>query len=163
MRRFSRATLCIVFVLAMAFGSGGGVAGDAAEDLADLRAAAEQGFADAQYNLGAMYFTGKGVAEDFGEAVKWYRLATEQGFAGAQNDLGVMYDNGKGVPEDFVLAHMWSNLAAAQGDANATKNRGMVAKRMTGAQIAEAQRLAREWTPKFTPNSDWVVLPAKPE
>jgi cytochrome c biogenesis protein CcmG/thiol:disulfide interchange protein DsbE len=108
-RRFSRMIFFAAFVLAMAFGSGGGVAGDAAEDLADLRAAAEQGNADAQLFL------------------------------------GYAYDAGQGVPQDFVLAHMWWNLAAAQGNARASEMRALVAKRMTPAQIAEAQRLAREW------------------
>ena len=43
---------------------------------------------------------------------------------------------------------MWFNLSAAQGDADATKNRDIVAAKMTPAQIAEAQKLAREWKPK---------------
>ena len=59
-----------------------------------------------------------------------------------------MYDNGRGVLQDYVRAHMWYNLAAAQGNKPATKNRDLLAKRMTPAQIAEAQKLAREWRPK---------------
>jgi hypothetical protein len=58
-----------------------------------------------------------------------------------------MYGNGRGVPQDYVAAHMWFNLSAAQGNANAAENRNNVAARMTPAQIAEAQRLARDWTP----------------
>ena len=48
----------------------------------------------------------------------------------------------------YVYAHMRFNLAAAQGDQNAAKWRDDVAERMTPAQIAEAQKLAREWQPK---------------
>jgi hypothetical protein len=55
---------------------------------------------------------------------------------------------GQGVPEDYVIAHMWFSLAAAGGDRNAAKGRDLVATRMTPAQIAEAQKLAREWKPK---------------
>jgi TPR repeat protein len=55
------------------------------------------------------------------------------------------YLNGWGVPKDYVLAHMWWNLAAAQGDEEAVKNRDIAAGMMTPAQIAKAQRLAREW------------------
>ena len=44
-----------------------------------------------------------------------------------------------------ILAHMWLNLAAAKGDTDAIKNRDRVATKMTPAQIAEAQKLAREW------------------
>ena len=99
-------------------------------------------------NLGFMYNNGQGVPQDYAETVKWYRLAAEQGHASAQNNLGLMYDNGEGVPQDYVQAHMWYNLAGAQGLEQAAKNRDNVAKRMTPAQIAEAQKLAREWKPK---------------
>ena len=51
------------------------------------RKAAEQGDADAQYNLGISYDRGEGVPQDYVEAVKWYRKAAEQGDADAQNKL----------------------------------------------------------------------------
>jgi hypothetical protein len=60
-----------------------------------------------------------------------------------------MYDNGLGVPQDYVIAHMWFNLAAAGGEIGAPKARAGVAEKMTPAQIAEAQELAREWKPKW--------------
>ena len=59
-----------------------------------------------------------------------------------------MYANGEGMPQDYVQAQMWFNLAAAQGAEQARRNRDWVAQRMTPGQIAEAQRLAREWKPK---------------
>ncbi len=59
-----------------------------------------------------------------------------------------MYAKGQGVPQDYVLAHMWFNLAGAQGDKKARKDRDLAASHMTPDQIAEAQRLAREWKPK---------------
>ena len=65
-----------------------------AQDYEATRDAAEQGDADAQYNLGAMYVTGRGVPQDDAEALRWYRLAAEQGNARAQLNLGVMYDTG---------------------------------------------------------------------
>ena len=52
------------------------------------------------------------------------------------------------LSEDYVRAHMWYDLSAAQGHPNAAKQRDDVAKLMTPAQIAEAQKLAREWQPK---------------
>ena len=57
-----------------------------------------------------------------------------------------MHEQGQGVPQDYVVAHMWLNLAAAQGVEDAREGRDRVAGMMTSAQIAEAQRLAREWT-----------------
>ena len=50
------------------------------------------------------------------------------------------------MAQNYILAHMWFNLAAAQGDAEALANRDHLARMMTPAQIAEAQRLAQEWT-----------------
>ena len=87
------------------------------------------------------------MPQDSVEAVKWYRLAAGQSHTWAQFNLGASYYNGLVVPQDFVLAYMWFNLAAAQGDENAGKTRDQVASRMTPEQIAEAQRLAREWKP----------------
>ena len=85
--------------------------------------------------------------------MRWFRLAAEQGAATAQVYLGVMYQKGQGVPQDYVQAHMWSNLAAARmqpGELRdfAVKNRDDTEKRMSRAQVGEAQRLAREWKPK---------------
>ncbi|MBM3518860.1 MAG: sel1 repeat family protein, partial [Alphaproteobacteria bacterium] len=88
---------------------------------------------------------------DDAEAARWYRLAAEQDLAQAQNNLGVMYEYGRGVPQDYVQAHKWYNLAASRSPASddvAVKNRDIVAAKMTPAQIAEAQRLAREWRPR---------------
>ena len=57
-------------------------------ELEELRALADQGYANAQISLGYMYATGLGVPEDDVEAVRWYRLAAEQGYANAQISLG---------------------------------------------------------------------------
>lgn len=128
--------------------------GDYAAALQEFRPLAEQGDATAQYNLGLMYYDGEGVPQDYAEAVKWYRLAAEQGRALAQHNLGVMYDKGQGVPQDYVQAHMWFNLAASRhknsdNRENSAKGRDSVAGLMTAAQIAEAQKLAREWAERF--------------
>ena len=62
-----------------------------AQDYEATRHAAEQGDADAQFNLGVAYATGRGVPQDDAETVRWYRLAAEQGNASAQANLGFMY------------------------------------------------------------------------
>ncbi len=126
---------------------------DYATAVREWRPLAEQGDVEAQGNLGFMYGKGRGVSQDYAEAVKWYRKAAEQGYAEAQYNLGIMYGIGQGVPQDYVLAHMWFNLAVSKlppGEAHdrAVKNSDIAAKRMTPAQISEAQKLAREWKPK---------------
>ena len=68
----------------------------------------------------------------------------------AQFDLGVKYATGQGVPQDYVQAHMWFNLAASRLPAGephdtAVEARDKIASALSPEQIAEAQRLAREW------------------
>ena len=80
--------------------------------------------------------------------MRWYRRAADQGFASAQWLLGMAYETGYGVPLDYVQAHMWCNLSATQGFNPATYCRAEVEKAMSPAQVAEAQKLARDWKPK---------------
>ena len=127
---------------------GRGVTQDYAEAMIWYRRAAEQGVAPAQYNVGVMYANGQGVAQDYTEALKWYRMAADRGHAAAQYNLGTLYFKGLGVPLDDVQAHMWYSLAASQGTEDAISNRDRMAGLMTPAQIAEAQKLVREWKPK---------------
>ena len=88
---------------------------------------------------------------DYATAVRLNRPLAEQGNANAQCNLGTFYDNGLGVPQDKVRAYMWFSLSAAQGREGAAALRDLIARRMTPAQIAEAQKLAREW--KSNPQS----------
>jgi uncharacterized protein len=124
--------------------------GDYAAALGIIRPLAEEGNVAAQFNLGVMYQLSHGVPQDNEAAVSWYRKAAEQGLAQAQYNLGVMYANGEGVAQDYAAAHMWFNLAAASRNKNAVKARDIVAAQLTPAQIAEAQKLAREWKPTST-------------
>ena len=119
--------------------------GDYATALVGFWNYAEQGDAHAQFNLGIMYASGQGVPEDDAEAVRWYRLAAEQGGAKAQAALGAMYAQGQGVPEDAVSAYAWFSVAAAQGNSNAQGAKEYITRQMTRAQIAEAQKLSREY------------------
>ena len=136
------------YYLGVLYNTGRGVPQDYAEAVRWFRKAAAQGNARAQNYLGLLYRKGEGVPQDYSEAVEWYRRAAEQGNAKAQNNLGNTYRKGEGVAQDYVLAHMWFNLAAAQGDRKARSNRYGVAKLMTPIEIAEAQRLALEFTPE---------------
>jgi hypothetical protein len=115
------------------------------------RPMAERGYAGAQYNMGVVYANGQGVPQDYVEAAKWYRLAADQGLAVAQYTVGLMYSNGQGLPRDYVRAHMWLNLSAKKETENAERNRDLVAQRMSPEQIAEAEKLAREWKPTKPP------------
>ena len=62
--------------------------------------AAEQGWAQAQYNLGCCYENGEGVTKDIAKAVEWYRKAAESGNVKAQFALGECYYYGDGIEEN---------------------------------------------------------------
>jgi TPR repeat protein len=141
-------------VLGLIHLNGRGVPKDEVQAERWFRLAAEDGDAQAQFHLGNMYSEGLGVPQNYAEAVKWYRLAAAQGEPQAQYNLGLWYATGEGGALDIVRAHMWFNLAAARFPASdtrnrdlAVKNRDIVAKNMSREQIAEAQKLAREWQP----------------
>ncbi|MGB8046470.1 MAG: hypothetical protein WCF53_00985 [Pseudolabrys sp.] len=85
---------------------------------------------------------------DYKTALRLIRPLAEQGDANAQYNLGVFYDNGLGVPQDRIRAYMWLSLAAMQGRERAAAFRDLVARLMTPGQLAEAQKLAREWKSK---------------
>ena len=125
------------------YANGEGVPEDDAEAARWYRLAADQGDADAQHNLGVMYYNGEGVPEDDAEAARWFRLAADQGDADAQHNLGVMYYDGEGVLQDNVTAHMWFNIAGANGAEDGRDDREIIERKMTPADISEAQKRAR--------------------
>ena len=141
------------YELGRAFFSGTlGVAKDEAEAVKWFRKAAEQNVADAQFSLGVCYANGRGVTKDDAEAVKWFRKAAEQNLADAQYNLGVCYDSGEGVAKDEVEAYKWWLLAAGQGNDDAKYNMTIVENKMSREQIAEGQRLARDFKPRKLPS-----------
>ena len=79
------------------------------------------------------------------DSLAQYERDAREGRADALYTLGLAYSTGQGVGVDMVAAHKWFNLAAVRG-VEATKNwRNQLATEMTTGQIAEAQKLAREW------------------
>lgn len=117
---------------------------------------AQQGNAEAETLLGAMYWQGEGVPRDHKEAARLYLLAAEQGYARAQNDIGFMYGFGEGIPpHDDVQAYKWISLAIERYTSKnqerrdqAVKDRATLAARMSKAQLAEAELAVKDWKPK---------------
>jgi TPR repeat protein len=126
---------------------------DFAEAMRLWRPLAEQGNNDAQVDLASLYLNGNGVPQDYAQALIWERKAADRGNVVAQAAVGAMFEFGRGVPQDNVQAHMWFDLAASRPADSSTHDlarqyRDELGAKMTPAQIAEAQRLAREWVPK---------------
>lgn len=88
--------------------------GDTPAAMAIWRKWAEQGNADAAYNLALIHQHADGVAYDAAEALRWYRAAAERGDKAAQIRLGLMYQNGEGVPADEAQAHQWFTMNRRQ-------------------------------------------------
>ena len=80
-----------------------------------IELSANQGNAEAQYDLGRMYALGGVIRQDYAEAFKWFKLSAEQGNAEAQHILGVMYVNGEGARQNYAEAFKWFKLSANQG------------------------------------------------
>ena len=83
----------------------------------------------ASVHMGTTVMPGRAVPDDF------YRL-------------GMMYSTGASVPADMVTAHKWFNIAALRGNAAAERLRREIAEEMSEAEIAAAQRAARDWITK---------------
>lgn len=141
--------------LATMYYNGEGTRRDYGQAMTWFRKAADKGDIDSERYLGFMNAEGQGAAKNDAEALRWYGLAAEQGDADAANNLGVMYSEGRGTQKNLVEAQKWFGVAATRYPANQQKNRDTaqknvdkLTKQMTPAQVAEAQRLVKEWRPK---------------
>jgi TPR repeat protein len=114
--------------------------------------AANQGYANAQYNLSCVYHTGEGITKDLEKEVRWTRKAADQGHAIAQSNLGVKYGTGLGVSQDLKEAARWTRKAAEQGDANAQFNLGL--KYCLAEGVAQDFEKAVRWFQKAADKGD---------
>jgi TPR repeat protein len=91
------------------------------------------------------------LPKDISKAQYWYRQAADQGDPFAEASLAILFNFGKGVERDYAQAYMWYERAAmhAQSGNRDTiiEMRDAMAGKLTPQQIAEAQRLARDWKP----------------
>ncbi len=107
----------------------------------------------ADFSTGIDAYTKK----DYVTALKEFKTVADQGNPDAQFMLGYMYASGKGVLQDYIKAHMWFNLSASQGNERAMESRDKIVKAMTPQQIAEAQRLARQWKAEESPEESTTM------
>jgi len=142
-------------VTGMAYKYGIGVRQDHGTSILWFHLAAEQGEADAQFNLARIYDTRadgpykkkRAAPADDAAAFKWYRLSAEQGHTQAQVKLAQLHAKGRAsVAPDPVQAYKWLTIAAARGDATAVKLRVDLAAGLTREQIAEGDGQAKAWT-----------------
>lgn len=87
---------------------------------------AENGIANARYNLGVLYHQGLGVERSLEDAIKWYQAAADMGHPEAQYNLGIAYIEGIGVPYDPKKASTYFENAANAGITEAAYNLGLI-------------------------------------
>jgi GAF domain-containing protein len=121
------------------------------QSLADLRKLADQGDADAQWQMGIRYHNGEDVPRDDVQAMQWFLRAAEQGHVTAQATLGAYYWAGRGVSEDLSKAYFWSAIALAEGDENSKSRLEGLASQMTKAQVSDARQQAEIWIRQHNP------------
>ncbi|MFC1665561.1 tetratricopeptide repeat protein [Pseudomonadota bacterium] len=112
----------------------------------ETRKLAEQGNAQAQFELGRMFLTGE-LNEDKAKA---YHQAVGKKNPSTDLYLGEMYLKGIGIPKNYVEALKWWTLAKAQGHVKAGELIVLLQNRMTPEQLAEAEILAQEFVSKST-------------
>lgn len=95
--------------------------------LADLRKAANQGHAPAQFYLAKLYENGEGgVAKDLGQARQWTERAAQAGDRRAMHNLGLFYFEGQGGAKNLTTAAQWFRRAADLGLTDSQYNLGMI-------------------------------------
>jgi hypothetical protein len=116
-----------------------------AKSLADLQRLANQGDADAQWQMGVRYHKGEEVPQNDVQAALWFQLAAEHGHVTAQATLGAYYWAGRGVPVDLFKAYFWSTIAMHNGDEISKGRLEGLSLHMTRAQVVAARQQAEEW------------------
>ena len=95
------------------------------QKMAETRAAAENGDADAQYTMAMYQFSGMLGFPDYDVAVDWLKKSAEQGQTDAMYELGVCYMNGEGLPHSYADAEKWFKLSAKKDNLDALLALGM--------------------------------------
>lgn len=110
-----------------------------------IRDLANQGDAEAQFELGEIYRKSGGyhIQQDIHEAIKWYKLAAEQGHIEAQYRLGLTHRGGPGDIWNYQEAVKWLQLAAENGHMQAQYYLGYSYE--FGEGVAYDYHLAAKW------------------
>lgn len=115
--------------------------------IAELRAGANQGNADAEFKLGYAYHKGDGVPQDDKEALAWFHKSADQGNAWAQLNIGLAYQHGWGVAKDDSEAVVWFRKSAEQNNPLGESNLGFAY--MNGAGVAKDHAEGMRWISKY--------------
>lgn len=97
------------------------------------------------FGIGAQAFTRR----EYSYAINMYQVAASWAYKPAEYNLGVMYARGQGIPVDLPRAMAWMTLAAERGNSDYTRARNVVRASLTPEQVAEAETIVQELTPRY--------------
>ncbi len=158
-KKIATATGNIVRIWTIADSADSPPKGDLSNKAKALLKQAEQGEAEAQYELGKLYKIGYGVPKDVGAAAMWFQKAAVQGHAAAQFEFGYCYRSGKGVLEDDTAAAAWFLKSAEQGNTEAQSMLGTCYLHGTGVpkDLAESAKWFRTAAEQGDTWAQWTI------
>jgi len=137
------------FYLAMMYDRGDEVPKSYTESGRWYLKAAQQGVAEAQFQLAVRYYEhGKKAKENYVTAFQWFFKAANQGIAEAQYNVAAMYQLGRGVATNRIEAYKWYLIAAAQKYDKGSAAAENLASILSRQEIAEAEKRALAFAPK---------------
>ena len=108
-----------------------------------MQRSGENGYAEAQFQLGLGHAAGRDLPRDPVLAARWFERAARQGHAASQVNLGTLYETGNGVNRDDATATKWYREAAEQEVSVAQINLGSLYAQ--GRGVARDDRAALRW------------------
>ena len=144
------------------YGLNGKVSANEAQGLYWLQKAADNGYAEAQYEFAQILQLLTSIPYADQKAVYWYNRAADKHYAGAMKNLADCYKNGTGVNRDEAKAFALYSSAAKFGNVDACESLSRCYSNGTGTQ--SNKKLAKKWArrPKIydisTAVMDWAII-----
>jgi hypothetical protein len=129
-------------------------------DIADLRAAAQNGDPESQYALGLRFIYGHGVERSSVLGERWLSQAGQSGHVEAQFSLGVLHWDGLLLDHGVQQARLWLELAAKQGHTKALNMLPIVQARCQSRPTEVSKAAPQE---KFTQSDPAEASDAAPQ
>ncbi len=118
-----------------------------------------QGDAEAQFQIGWMYFFGQGLPANICIATIWYDKAARQGHAMAQNKMSAAYGRRYGVLRNYELSYRWLRQAMRNGFVVDEADIHFITKHLSPWLKRRIENTVEQWRPDDQPPADVLVIP----
>lgn len=122
------------------------IARDIDEALHWYTEAANEGYANSIYHLGAGYYQGGSFGQDDALASEWLSIGSRRGDVNSQAQLGLMYANGRGFERDLKRGMMWLlvSLRFGHDDERQVDVLNKIAAALPYEDVKQAEHMAQE-------------------